>query len=134
MGKFDEAIAQHKHAIKLDPTLGDPHRFMANCLIKKGKSREAISEYRRAIALAPADRTGPTGARVHLQLGVCQHQIGNFAEAISEYRIAVSLDPSDSGTLRNIGVAYMQQGVRPSMGTACVVSPCSSLNLPPCRR
>ena len=120
MDKLDEAITQHKRAITLDPTLGDPHEFMANCLIKQGKSREAISEYHHAIDLAPAGRTGPTAARVHLQLGVCLHQAGNFTEAISEYRIAVSLNPSDSGTLRNIGVAYMQQGIGPSMWTACV--------------
>jgi Flp pilus assembly protein TadD len=65
---------------------------------------EAISEYRRAIAL------DPESAAAHDNLGNALLQHGELDEAISEYRRAIELDPKSATAHNNLGNALRQQG------------------------
>jgi tetratricopeptide (TPR) repeat protein len=52
-GKLDEAIAEYRHAIELDPKNGDPHNNLGLTLKDQGKLDDAIAEYHHAIELNP---------------------------------------------------------------------------------
>jgi Tfp pilus assembly protein PilF len=50
IGKLDEAIAQCKIAIKLDPEFGNPYNDIGVYLMSMGRSEEAIPWFEKAIA------------------------------------------------------------------------------------
>ena len=51
---LDEAVAEHRTAIRLKPDLHEPHSNLGNALQAQGKLDEAIAAYRQAIALKPS--------------------------------------------------------------------------------
>jgi tetratricopeptide (TPR) repeat protein len=53
LGRRDEAIAEYKAAIALDPKFAFPHNGLGNVLRDLGRLGEAIAEYNAAIALDP---------------------------------------------------------------------------------
>ena len=54
-GKLDEAIAEYRTAIRLQPDDADAHTNLGIALRKQGKLDEAIAEYRAAIRLKSKD-------------------------------------------------------------------------------
>jgi tetratricopeptide (TPR) repeat protein len=53
--KTDEAIAEYRKAIELDPRLAAPHYNLGLALRDQLKTDEAIAEYRKAIEVDPRD-------------------------------------------------------------------------------
>ena len=51
--KFDEAIAEHRKAIDVDPKYADAHNNLGVALAEKNNLDEAIAEYRKAIEIDP---------------------------------------------------------------------------------
>src|SRR5271154_6166601 len=51
MGRIDDAIAECRRAIEVDPSFGNPYNDIGAYLISKG----AIDEFEGALALAPGD-------------------------------------------------------------------------------
>jgi superkiller protein 3 len=103
-GKLDEAIAECRQAIALDPKLAESHNGLGSALRGQGKLDEAIAEYRKVIALDPKN------ALAHNTLGFALHNQGKLDEAIAEYRQAVALDPKDANAHNNLGAALHNQG------------------------
>ena len=52
-GQLDEAIAEYRKAVELDPDIADSHNNLGLALYGKGQLDEAIAEYRKAIELGP---------------------------------------------------------------------------------
>jgi Tfp pilus assembly protein PilF len=88
-GRHDDAIAQCKIAIEVDPDFGNPYNDIGAYLIEVGKLDEAISWLERAKA---APRYEPRHypffnlARIYIKQGRIQ-------EAIRELRAAIAIEP-----------------------------------------
>jgi lipoprotein NlpI len=89
-GKTDEAIAEFRKAIELDPRFAVAHSSLGNVLSDQGKTDEAIAEYRKAIELDPRDATS------HISLGNTLSGQGKTEEAMTEYNAAIRLDPKNA--------------------------------------
>jgi lipoprotein NlpI len=86
----DEAIAEYRKAIELDPRFANPHGTLGDILRGQHKTEEAIAEYRKAIELDPRDATA------HGLLGVALSDQSKTEEAIAEYNAAIRLDPKNA--------------------------------------
>ncbi len=87
--QLDEAIAEHRKAIDLDPKFASPHCNLGAILCdgKKHDYDGAIIELRQAIDLDPKYATA------HNNLGTALSGKNRLDEAIAEYRKAIDLDP-----------------------------------------
>jgi tetratricopeptide (TPR) repeat protein len=75
-------------------------------LIEKGKTAEAIAEFKRALILDPAN------INLRNSLGVCYGLQGEFDNALIELHTAVSLDPTEIMAVYNLGLIYALKGDR----------------------
>jgi tetratricopeptide (TPR) repeat protein len=135
---LDEAVAQYRQAIALDPKNIIPRVSLANALLSQGKLDEAIVESQDAIALDPRNAAArvslgnalelqlkpaaaileyldaialdPRDAAAHTSLGNALQSQGKFDEAIAEYRKAIALDPRDAAAHTSLGNALQSQG------------------------
>ncbi|HVI78022.1 MAG TPA: tetratricopeptide repeat protein, partial [Candidatus Acidoferrum sp.] len=91
---WDEAIANFRKAIELEPDDSTTHYNLGLALKYKGDTPEALKELQMAIKLRPK------WAEAHQALGSLLYDSGNETEAISELRLAESTDPSEVATHR----------------------------------
>jgi Flp pilus assembly protein TadD len=75
-GKPEEAIAQYRAAIVLDPQYGYPHNGLGNVLAEEKRFADAAAEYRKAIQL------NPKYAAPHDGLGYVLAMMGHPRDAI----------------------------------------------------
>jgi tetratricopeptide (TPR) repeat protein len=61
MTRFDEARQEYEIVLADNPASAEGHRGLAVCLAAKGKLREAVESFRRALELAPEDRQTRVG-------------------------------------------------------------------------
>ena len=73
-------------------------------MARKGRYRESIVEWKKALALSPDE------ANVHMNLGVALARLGRPAEAIAEYRKALELTPGVAEILLRLGKALADVG------------------------
>ena len=99
-GKADEAIANYREALKIDPKLPGLHFELAemlnNSTIPNGR-QEAESEYRAALAVNPLDE------KSECRLGDLAALKGDPKAANEHYERALKLQPNDAEA--NIGLA-----------------------------
>jgi tetratricopeptide (TPR) repeat protein len=99
-GKADEAIANYREALKIDPKLPGLHFELAEMLnistIPNGR-QEAESEYRAALAVNPLDE------KSECRLGDLAALKGDPKDANGHYERALKLQPNDAEA--NIGLA-----------------------------
>jgi serine/threonine protein kinase/Tfp pilus assembly protein PilF len=74
-------------ALLLDPSLPEAHLARANSLNTSGRWKEAETEYRRTLELAP------NNANAHYFHGLLLVPLKRFDESLTEYQTALSLDP-----------------------------------------
>ncbi len=104
-GRVDEAIAEYRKAIELDPKFAAfGHNNIGNALRDKGRLGEAIAEWKKALEL------DPKLAYPHYNLGLALKDKGRLDEAIAEWKKAIQLDPKLSPAHNNIGVALTDMG------------------------
>ncbi|MBV8211035.1 MAG: tetratricopeptide repeat protein [Burkholderiaceae bacterium] len=103
-GRFEEALACFRQALKLKPDFVELNLNIGLSHQKLGRSEEAIASYRLALAQP----------RVALQaynnLGMALREAGRLEEAISNFRLAVALDPSCIEAMHGLGAALLAQG------------------------
>jgi Flp pilus assembly protein TadD len=73
-------------------------------LAKEGDPAGAIAEWRKALAISPAD------AKSHNNLGVLLMQAGSVDEALSHYRAALDAKPAYVEARNNLAAALVAQG------------------------
>lgn len=61
-GKLEEAIAQYKEALQVDPRNANIHYALAKTLFNNGDVNEAIKSYQQLFSLLPEDLNEPPGA------------------------------------------------------------------------
>lgn len=89
-GQWEDAIAQCRQAIELDPDLGNPYNDIAVYTAELGKITEALDWLDRALAAPRYDcRHYP-----HYHRGRLLEQRGRFTEARDAYSQALDLEPT----------------------------------------
>ena len=105
MGQIDEAIANARKAIELDPKFGAwEYTTLAYAQTAKGQHDEAIANCKKAIELDPNDPF------IHSQLGSAYKANGQLVEAIASDRKAIELDPNQARFHDSLGFAYRENG------------------------
>ena len=79
LGRFDEAIAEEKRAIELDPRSPNNNADFGWILMQAGRYDEAILQLRKTLEI------DPTFYPAHYNLGVALQLKGDFSGAIAEY-------------------------------------------------
>ncbi len=88
-GRFEDAIAECKRAIAVDPAFGNPYNDIGSYLIKLGRVDEAIPWLERAIAAERYEaRHYP-----HCNLSRVYRAKGMLQKAIQELETALSIEP-----------------------------------------
>ena len=83
-GRADEAVAEFKKAIDVDPHFTPAYNNLADVLVKQGKLEEAAESYRRSLAEKPS-------AAVYNALGVVLRRLGKMDEAAEQFAKARAL-------------------------------------------
>jgi tetratricopeptide (TPR) repeat protein len=92
--ELDEAIAEFRAAIRLQPEHVGAHIGLANALNYEDEAENAIAEFREAIRLQPDN------VDAHHGLGDTLGRQGQREEAIAEYRIVIRLQPGSLDGMR----------------------------------
>ena len=85
--RFDEAIAQLRKALAIDPNSVKTHLILIGLLWGAGRHDEAIAQSRIAL------RFDDAVARARASLGTLLYLKGRVEESLPEFRRAVSLEP-----------------------------------------
>ncbi len=104
-GKIEDAIAEYKTAISINPNYALAHYNLGNVYREQGELDEAIAEYKVAISI------NPNYASAHNNLGIADKRQGKLDEAIAEWKIAISINPNHANAHCNLGDAYRHKGM-----------------------
>jgi len=103
--KFEEAIAEYKRAIEIDPDYAQAFTSLGSVYERKGLFGPAIFHHKRAIEI------NPNLAVAHLNLGVAFARKGVLDLAIPAYKEAMELSPDLAEAHLNLGMAYYKKGL-----------------------
>ncbi len=95
-GRLDEAVAQYRKSLEVDPNYTRAHFNLGTALFSQGRYDEAILHYRKALELEP------DFALAHHNLAGVLTQQGRFGEAISQYRQALKTQPAFVESQKNL--------------------------------
>jgi Tfp pilus assembly protein PilF len=98
LGRLDDAIAECKRAIEVDPDFGNPYNDIGAYLLEKGELDEAIGWLERA-------KTAPRYEPRHfpyMNLGRVYAAKGMVRRAIEEFEHALELAPGEPNCLASI--------------------------------
>ena len=93
LDRFDDAISEHKLAIRLDPENVDAHRGLGYAYEVGDSLSRAPHSYERARQLAPSAEYRAT---MHWLLGRAYWRLGDNERALAEFRSAIAIRPNDS--------------------------------------
>ncbi len=136
-GRYEQAEAEYRRAIELEPGNGDAHRRLGQVYERNNQPDDALAEYRRALDADPGyyrtyqalgslylDRAAysealkyfrkavelaPDEPSVRLAFGSTFTDLGRFAEAESEFRFAIHLRETPRA-LHALGLTLMYEG------------------------
>ncbi|MFQ5684538.1 MAG: tetratricopeptide repeat protein [Candidatus Binatia bacterium] len=80
------------------------HFGLGNVLARRGALKEAVTHYRQAVQINPADGS------LHNNLGNVLVRRGELKEAVKHYRQAVQINPTDAEAHSNLGLALARRG------------------------
>ena len=102
-GRLDDAIAQYREALLLNPNYAEAHENLGNALAKlPGRLKDAIAQCEEAIRLKPEV------ALTHLDLGSALAQFpGRLDDAIAQFHEALLLQPDNAEAHNNLGSALL---------------------------
>ena len=103
-GRVDEAIAEYRKALKINPNFDGAHNNLGSAYFKKGLTSEAIREYEKAVRINPYYVDG------RYNLGVAYSQLGRVDQAIIEYKKALKINPYFAQAHNNLASAYYKNG------------------------
>jgi Flp pilus assembly protein TadD len=103
-GRTDEAEAQFREALRLEPDRTDARTNLGNELLRQGRGAEAIAEYEQVLRAKPDDVLALGN------LGVALLQAGRLTEARTRYEQLLAIDPTDASAQGNLGYLLLQAG------------------------
>jgi len=137
-GQLNEAIAQFRQSLRLDPDSARTHWHLGAALASRGASQDAIEHLRRSVELDPANaqvhadlanllidarqldaaieqsraalRLTPDSAEAHNNLGAALAMQGHLDDAIEHFQRALTLNPDLADTRRNLTIALQRRG------------------------
>lgn len=98
IGRVDEAIAECREAIRLDPELGNAWSDLGAYYLEKGEGDRAATYLVRANDKTRFERSHT----VHANLGRAHWKQGLLMRALDEFRAAISLEPRDVPAKKSI--------------------------------
>ena len=99
-GKLDEAIAQFKAAIQLNPLYTEAHNKYMDIMLEKGKNSDIIAEYQAKVQQHPSNEV------YYYLLGRALHDTDN---QLREYKKAVEINPDYPWGHYGLGCVYLSQ-------------------------
>jgi tetratricopeptide (TPR) repeat protein len=111
-GRFQEAIADFRRAIRIKPDYADVYNNYGAALIRVGQQREAMAQYEQALKLKPDFPQALNNS------GAALEQMGQPSEAIECYKKALRLKPDYAVAHFNLGNLYKAAG-RYRQAVAC---------------
>src|SRR5258708_4540743 len=96
--RYEEALAAHEQAIRLDRNYADAYYNKGNALFGLGRYEKALAAYEQAIQLDPND------ALVYNNKGAALRGLKRYQEALAACEQAIRLDP-------NLALAYNNKGL-----------------------
>jgi len=103
-GRVDEAMADIRASLDLDPGNAAAHATLGYALCKQGRLAEAFAQYGRSLEIEPDNVLTLTN------LGSALLQAGRVDEAIARYRRALALDAGLVKAREGLADAYLQAG------------------------
>src|SRR6516165_8712512 len=91
---WDQAIANYRKALELEPNDALTHYNLAFALKYKGDNANALQEFQTALQLKPK------WADAHYGLGATWYELHDQAAAVKELRNAIELDPKNAAARR----------------------------------
>lgn len=110
MGRFPESLATYRALERLAPDYARIHFNLGVVLSNMGRAREALTEYRKAVALEDSPANHSALAQTYLRLG-------EPSEAVREAAAAVKRDPSDPALASQLARIQFRMG-RPNEAEA----------------
>jgi tetratricopeptide (TPR) repeat protein len=104
MGRTEEAEAEYRDAIRINPKSAVAHYNLGNLLKDRGRKAEAEVEYRDAL------RIDSDFAKVHINLGNLLYDMERKEEAEAEYRDAIRINPDYVAAHYNLGNLLKDMG------------------------
>ena len=106
-GAYPAAHQYLSRAIQLDPNHSNAHYNLGNLYKSQGKLAEAVSTYRRCLALT----SGTTEiAKTAYNLGLTLFDLNETEAAIEAYRQSVAADPNHTDAALNLAVCLCDRG------------------------
>ena len=106
LGRYDQALAEYRAALRLEPTYVAAHVNSADVLQVQGRRDEAERVLRDAIARVPG------AAMLHHSLGLLLARAERMEDAVVSLRRAAELDSADFVHLRDLAVVLDHLGRR----------------------
>ena len=103
-GRVQDAIAEFKAALRIEPNNSETHDNLGNALSQMpGRLPEAIAEYQAALGINPGD------PEIHNNLGSALMNVpGRIADGVAEFQTAVRLRPWYVEAHVNLGNALLE--------------------------
>jgi len=130
-GHFGQGETAHRRALALEPGRDDLHNNLGYCLLRQGKKKEAIEEFRAALKIDPDSVTARNNlaaalgkskeavqnlqsvtdaASAHNNMAAVLIEAGDYAEARQEIEIALSYNRQHSAALKNLALVSQLDG------------------------
>ncbi|MBV8175419.1 MAG: tetratricopeptide repeat protein [Verrucomicrobia bacterium] len=103
-GQVDEALAQFRKALEINPHYVEARSNLGAALFQKGQVDEAVAQYERVLEI------NPNHAPASYNLGLALFQKGRVDGAITQYKKAVKINPYYPEAHNTLGHALLQEG------------------------
>jgi tetratricopeptide (TPR) repeat protein len=110
LGRHEEAIANAREALRINPGFVDALVNLGNSLSLAGQYEEAVASYREALRLHPAHGDPRELAELHYNLGIPLAALGRHEEAVASFREALRLQPDLPEAFVNLGSSLARLG------------------------
>ncbi len=105
LGRVDEAIAELKAAVRMNPAFAEARNNLASALVQRGERDAAILHLREAV------RARPDFAEARLNLAALLGRASQWGEAAEQYRILVQSQPTNAQLHFELAVALLNRGL-----------------------
>jgi 4-amino-4-deoxy-L-arabinose transferase-like glycosyltransferase len=110
MGNMPEAEKYFLQAMRIDPNKPDEYLYLGMTRFKSGRTAEAITSVRQAIAIRPM------GFAYHFALGVMLKTQGDLTGALREFRVELANNPGEKAAAAQVREIESQLQAHPGSG------------------